>query len=383
MAEDRRYLERRAVTWLVLEGRAWDALPWALVLLDRDRRDPVALDLLDRLEAHLLEGLEAESPRQLEGWIDRYRGATLGREWLTGRRNGVEKELLRRVQGRGRELLQAGNPRAASGFLRLALHISPGDPRLVNQLRATVPAAGTPRTWAGDRRVMVWIPGGSFLVGRGRGDDLAALDEQPARTVWVEGFWVDRNEVTNADFRLCVDAGACERPRLAEPFDDPMLANHPVLGVDWYQAREYARWAGKRLPTEVEWERAARAGTTTRYPWGDEWSGTGGNAFGTREEDPWMGSSPVGSFDPNGWGLYDLLGNAWEWVEDVYHADYRDAPRDGRAWTQVTGGAGEPGRVLRGGSFANFPPKLRVSQRDHRLPDDWHRTTGFRCAASE
>jgi formylglycine-generating enzyme required for sulfatase activity len=80
--------------------------------------------------------------------------------------------------------------------------------------------------------------------------------------------------------------------------------------------------------------------------------------------------------------LYDLLGNAWEWVEDVYHTDYRDAPRDGRAWTQVTGGAGEPGRVLRGGSFANFPPKLRVSQRDHRLPDDWHRTTGFRCAAS-
>jgi formylglycine-generating enzyme required for sulfatase activity len=198
----------------------------------------------------------------------------------------------------------------------------------------------------------------------------------------VEGFWLDRNEVTNADYRYCVDAGACTRPHLAEPFDDPSNANHPVVGVDWYQAREYAAWAGKRLPTEVEWERAARGGSTTRYPWGDEWRARAGNAFGTREEDPWPGSSPVGSFDPNPWALYDMLGNAWEWVEDVYHPDYRDAPRDGRAWTQVTGGAGKLERVLRGGSFANFPPKLRVSQRDHRPPDGWHRTTGFRCAAS-
>jgi formylglycine-generating enzyme required for sulfatase activity len=383
VAEDRRYLEGRAVTWLVLEGRPWEALPLALALLDRDAEDPVALDLLARLEAQLLRSAASGDLERLGEQAETYRAALTEAGLLPERRTVLEKELLRTLEARARALLQQGEPRRAADYLRIALSLQPGDPKLVNLLRSASPTAGAPMSWPGDGRSMVWIPPGSFQMGRSRDDDLAGLDEQPTHTVWVEGFWLDRNEVTNADYRRCVVAGACTPPHAPETFGDPALADHPVLAVDWLQAKQYARWAGKRLPSEAEWERAARAGTNTRFPWGDEWAMTGGNAYGIREPDHWPASSPVSSFAPNPWGLNDLFGNAWEWVEDIYHSDYHDSPRDGRAWVQVSGGPAELQRVLRGGSLSSFPPKLRVSQRDHRPSEEWSRTTGFRCAASE
>jgi len=218
-------------------------------------------------------------------------------------------------------------------------------------------------------------------MGRGRGDNEAGTDEQPAHTVRVKGFWMDRTEVTNAEYRRCVADGACTPPARRERFDDPAYARHPVLWVSWFQARAYALWAGKRLPTEAEWEYAARAGSAARYPWGPAWREGMANGFGSIGPDRWGGSAPVGSFPANRWGLYDMIGNAWEWVEDVYHASYRDAPEDGRAWNQMSGGQETRRRVLRGGSYLDFPPKLRVSKRDHRSPDSWSKTTGFRCVA--
>jgi formylglycine-generating enzyme required for sulfatase activity len=228
---------------------------------------------------------------------------------------------------------------------------------------------------------MVWVPAGEFRFGAGQGDRQAAIDELPAGNRSVRGFWLDRNEVTNGDYRKCVEAGVCTPPSRTEAFDDPNRASYPVLWVSWYQAREYAMWVGKRLPSEVEWERAARAGTSSRFPWGERWETGRGNAFDTGGPDRWGGEAPVSSFPPNPWGIHDLLGNAAEWVQDVYHTSYSGGPTDGRPWEQETGPMAERRRVVRGGSYFDPPSRQRVSRRDARKPTEDHRTTGFRCAA--
>jgi formylglycine-generating enzyme required for sulfatase activity len=228
---------------------------------------------------------------------------------------------------------------------------------------------------------MVWIPAGEFRMGASAADDQANPDEHPAVEVRVDAFWIDRREVTNDDYRRCVDDAGCTPPHDLMMFDDPNLGSYPVLWVDWYQAREYAAWAGKRLPTEAEWERAARAGGLARFPWGIVWDGRYANSLGTEAPDRWGGTAPVASFEPDAWGAYDLIGNAAEWVADHYHPDLWGAPRDGRAWNQLTGGLVEPRRVIRGGSYDDPPGRLRVSHRERRDPATWHRTVGFRCVA--
>ncbi|MDX2436675.1 MAG: SUMF1/EgtB/PvdO family nonheme iron enzyme [Acidobacteriota bacterium] len=135
-----------------------------------------------------------------------------------------------------------------------------------------------------------------------------------------------------------------------------------------------------RLPTEVEWEYAARAGGVERFSWGDRWDVGMANGLGTEGVDHWGAEAPVGRFPPNPWGTYDLFGNASEWVQDVYHPSYSGAPRDGRAWEQEIGPISERKRVVRGGSFADPGSKQRVSDRVNRRPDEVHRGTGFRCA---
>ena len=137
----------------------------------------------------------------------------------------------------------------------------------------------------------------------------------------------------------------------------------PFFAVDWFQARTYASWAGKRLPTEAEWELAVRNGTTTVYPWGDSWVPGNANAMGTYRADGWGGTAPVASFASGGWGIYDLVGNAAEWMDDVFNESYYGAPRDGRAWHQETGLAGERRRVVRGGGYDDPPQRQRRSTR--------------------
>ena len=178
-------------------------------------------------------------------------------------------------------------------------------------------------------------------------------------------------------------AGSCTPPQRRDEFDNPRRGNHPVLWVDWFQAREYAQWAGKRLPSEVEWELVARAGSTTTFPWGSSWVPGAANAMGTYRADVFGESSAVASFEPNPWGVYDMIGNASEWTDDVYNEDYYGAPRDGSAWYQETGPAHERRRVVRGGGYDDPPPRQRVSQRRGRRPDNVNRSIGFRCVADE
>ncbi len=378
---DRNYLDRRAVTWLAVEGRPWEALPRAVVLLDRNPDDPVAGDLLQRLEGDLEKQASRGDVRQLEGWLNRYSESVGRSKNLASRIERLDRRITEALRRAGLERKREGDPVGAGACFRMALRIKPDDQELKRLAHSVIPKPGALQIMKPDEREMVWVPSGRYLMGRCRGDDDASSDEQPAHTVYIKGFWIDRREVTNAAYRRCVEAGACTPPHKVKAYDDPSYADYPVLWVDWFQARAYARWAGKRLPTEAEWEYAARAGTTTRYPWGTDWQPGLANAIGAAGGDRFSGPSPVGSFPPNAWGILDMIGNAREWVEDAYHPSYENAPNDGRAWNQVSDEAGEPSRVLRGGSYGDFPQKQRVSRRSHKSPEKWTKTTGFRCAA--
>ncbi|MFV2073360.1 MAG: formylglycine-generating enzyme family protein [Thermoanaerobaculales bacterium] len=380
-AEDRRYLDRRTITWKVLEGRPWDATPQAIALLRREGDDTVALSLLDRVESGLTDYARAGKLKILEKLHQAYLPAAGDDRRLVRRLRGFDEHLVDALRSAGQELSRSGEDRSAAALLTLALAIAPGESELERVLAGLHPAPGETRSWAQDGKEMVWIPTGSFGLGASPGDHNAGLDELPTIEVQVRGFWIDRTEVTNAEYRRCVEAGACAPLQRTDLYDDPSRTAYPVLGVSWFQARSYVEWAGKRLPSEAEWERAARAGATTRFPWGTRWDPAAGNAIGTDDGDRWGAASPVGSFPPDSWGVFDLVGNAAEWVQDVFHGTFVGAPRDGRAWEQETGPISERQRVVRGGSFLGLPAKQRVSNRTGRKPDATHRGTGFRCAA--
>jgi formylglycine-generating enzyme required for sulfatase activity len=379
--EDRRYLERRAITWLVLEERAADAVLHAASLLRRDPRDRVALDLLEWVEQELVDEARAGHLATVREMRSGYLKAVSGIQRLEHRLQETDDRLLAALRVCGDGFARSGERETAASCFEEGLRIAPNDAAFRRGLESLVPQPGELRAWAADGKDMAWVPGGTFRFGATEGDRQAATDELPASDFIVGGFWLDRSEVTNTEYRRCIDAGACTPPRRTDAYDDPNRASHPVLWVTWFQAREYAVWAGKRLPTEVEWERAARAGSTSRFPWGDKWEPTMGNAMGTEGVDHWGATAPVGSFPANAWGIHDLIGNAAEYVQDVYHISLGGLPRDGRPWEQETGPIAERRRVVRNGSFADPPARQRVSRRSSRKPTEGHYATGFRCAA--
>jgi formylglycine-generating enzyme required for sulfatase activity len=224
---------------------------------------------------------------------------------------------------------------------------------------------------------MVVIPAGTFTMGSPPEEAGRYDDEGPQREVRVERFALGRSEVTFAQYNACVDAGGCaERP------DDEGSGRGalPVINVSWDDAQAYVDWLADatgqpyRLPSEAEWEYAARAGTTTRFTFGDEISSSQAN-FGTNVGRPWE----VGSGAANDWRLFDMHGNVWEWVEDCVHGSYEGAPRDGSAWLQSDDGDCSR-RVVRGGSWIDYPGYLRSADRDGDVRDDRGSDLGFRVA---
>ena len=217
---------------------------------------------------------------------------------------------------------------------------------------------------------MVSIPGGAFRMGdlSGEGDD----SQLPVHGVTVPAFRLGKHEVMVGQFRRFVEAtgyrtdaernaGGCiyVQPDGSErtvSWRDPGFSagdGHPVVCVSWNDAQAYVEWLSAetgghyRLPTEAEWEYAARAGSTTKYSWGDDIGRNRANCDNDVCGDSYEYTAPVGSFPANAWGLHDMHGNVWEWVQDCWNASYDDAPSDGSAWESGVCGL----RVLRGGSW--------------------------------
>lgn len=296
---------------------------------------------------------------------------------------------------------------------------------------------------------MVWVPGGWFRMG----SDFFA-DAGPIHRVRIDGFWMDRHEVTNEQFAAFVAAtgyktyaervptaedipgarpeqlvpcslvfspppempleglhncerwwkvvpGACWKHPAGPGSDLSGKEKHPVVHICWHDAVAYAEWAGKRLPTEAEWERAARGGLEDQpYYWGaqlrpaDRWMANffqGTFPLNDTADDGHRGTAPVGSYPPNAYGLYDLCGNAWEWCADWYRPGYEvppDGTRDNPAGppsSRDTHGNNEPKRVQRGGSFLctdEYCARYRAGGRMEGEPKTGQSHAGFRCVLS-
>lgn len=215
----------------------------------------------------------------------------------------------------------------------------------------------------------VFFPAGEFGIGSNpAADPLAYEDETPRSPLRLAAFWIMRSEVTNRQYRACVQDGACSEPS-GGSWEDDAAGDYPVAFVTWAQAVQYAAWAGGRLPSEAEWERACRGGQNNLYPWGDDNPDATRANFGGAGRAAAVGSFPDGATAA---GLLDLAGNVWEWTGSAY-APYPYAPGDGR---EAPGAPGE--RVLRGGSFANPARYLRCANRGRDLPVQANQRIGFR-----
>ena len=228
---------------------------------------------------------------------------------------------------------------------------------------------------------MVVVPAGSFMMGSAPDEEGRDNDEGPVHRVTIEKpFAVGKYEVMFAEWDACVADGGCGGHR---PGDKGWgRGRRPVINVSWNNAKAYVRWlsdkTGKpyRLLSEAEWEYAARAGTTTRYNWGDDIGRNRANCDGCGSGWDNEQTAPVGSFPANGFGLYDLHGNVWEWVEDCRNPSYAGAPADGSA--RINGDCSS--HVLRGGSWYNEPKNVRVALRISYATESRSYSHGFRVA---
>jgi formylglycine-generating enzyme required for sulfatase activity len=279
-------------------------------------------------------------------------------------------------------------------------------PRPTDTPTATPKPTNTP-TPSAPPADMVHVPAGEFTMGSTDAEVDSALalcneyygdcerswfeDEQLVHTVYLDAFYIDKTEVTNAQYQRCVEAGDCQAPTTCdwgEPtYGDASKADHPVVCVNWNDAQAYCAWAGARLPTEAEWERAARGGDGRVYPWGNTFDGSKVNFCDKNcsadwkdasVDDGYAGTAPVGSY-PDGVGPYgalDMAGNVWEWVADWYDSCYYASSPE----SNPEGLASGDYPVFRGGSWNDYVARVRAALRRRPAPDVTPRLVGFRCA---
>lgn len=360
----------------------------------------------------LLRAVQLEKARPVAGEDVR---ATLDGAFRACGSSLEKEEEARQLVDRARERLAVKQYTAARRDAELAQTIAPGDRVLLwlayayeatgncesaLRLYRRVDVANLPddeQAEAGERiekgikecdrppHDMVLVPGGTFDMGSTRGD----ADEGPVHEVRLAPYFLDRTEVPVARFTRCVEAGVCSRESFLTNADKPYCnfgkvqrEQFPMNCVDWQAASAYCAWVGKRLPTEAEWERAARGPDGRTYPWGEDAPTCGfavmkGDADdGCGEDRTWeVASRPRGVSE---YGIFDLAGNVWEWVQDWYDPDYyrESSP------SSPTGPETGERRVMRGGSWLSDAAgrSLRSANRDHDLPTYRGNGVGFRCA---
>jgi len=225
---------------------------------------------------------------------------------------------------------------------------------------------------------MVVIPAGKFMMGSPESDNFESESPQHEVTI-AEPIAVGKTEVTFAEWDTCVTAGACQKAPDSSSGHDV----RPVINVSWDDAKQYVAWLSRitgkkyRLLTEAEWEYAARASSTTTYSWGDEIGKGNANCAGCDSQWDSKQTAPVGSFRPNAFGLYDMHGNVWEWVEDIWHDNYQNAPPDGSTWSKDPD---DSQRIIRGGSWLADPGSLRAAYRNKLSAGTRTSLIGFRLA---
>ena len=209
---------------------------------------------------------------------------------------------------------------------------------------------------------MVLIPAGTFTMGRNNGNP----DEQPAHQVYLDAYYMDKYPVTNALYKTCVDADACQPPQdissytRSHYYDNMQFDDYPVINVNWYQAQTYCQWRDARLPTEAEWEKAARGADGRTYPWGNNIDPTFANYSDSKIGD----TTAVDSYEKGKsiYGAYDMAGNVWQWVNDWYSVNYYGTL--GNNARNPQGPASGQYRVIRGASWGNSGVSLRSTNRD-------------------
>ena len=272
---------------------------------------------------------------------------------------------------------------------------------VVPTLVETEPTIGSTRMSEFDQMVQMYVPSGEFIMGSDDMDAKIAIEggraypEIPVNTVYLDGYWIDKYEVSNGQYTLCVDGGVCQPPYLSSSetrtkyYANPEYSNCPVIWVNWYMARAYCEWTGRRLPTEAEWEKAGRGTDGRKYPWGNEplngeranfcdinCPRTIANPF---YNDGYADTSPVGNYPAGAspYGAMDMSGNVWEWTGTLIQPYPYDS-NDGREDLEANGE-----RVWRSGPWSNGYWWMRSSVRYRSIPNYWQVNLGFRCAFSK
>lgn len=342
---------------------------------------------------------EADLPEPLKPLARRH-FARLTHEGFRGEIDRLNEGIRKALDIREEEAAAAAPPKPPLLTKRLATRIGaglgvvavaavavwfltrPADPSGTPDLESFVECDGCPE--------MIAIPAGAFVMGSPEGEPDRRDQEGPTREVTVPRFALAKTEVTFDQWDACVADGGCGE---FSPADRGERQGYPAYNLSWDDAQAYIGWLNDRvpgdpyrLPTEAEWEYAARAGTTTAYPWGDAPDRAHANmgrevcCIGAAEgADKWVDAAPVASFKPNAFGLYDMSGNVWEWVQDLHRNTYEGAPTDGSEWT-TTSKSRYTRRVLRGGGYKDRPSMVRSAIRLSNAPNWRLDVYGFRPA---
>ena len=276
--------------------------------------------------------------------------------------------------------------------IRILWDTPPMEPTAVMETPATVSQAtqvstmnpqaaelgvGSTMLFEKDGMTLFYVPEGDFSMGG------TTSDEKPIHTVLLSAFWIDRTEVTNAMYAKCVADQGCEKPGNLDRYNNSQYSNHPVTNVTWEMANAYCTWAGRRLPTEAEWEKAA-AGDADKeqrpiYPWGDEIDCSKANYLGEKGNTYCEGNTKEVAAYPAGispYGVLDMAGNVWEWVSDWYDIDYYKLKIP---WSDQLGPEDGRERVIRGGAWNATDTEVRSINRGKSNPNSSSSSIGFRC----